>query len=245
MDLKRFFCDEQIIGRFVWLRGDEFYHAVKVTRHKVGYKLIVCNNTNIDYYCTVVEIGKDFLKAVVDATEKNPVESMFTLNLYIGNNKDLDVVVQKAVELGVSTITPFRSQHCNEKNVNFDRLDKIVLESSKQCGRAVLARINNQIDFAQVIEQIKGDSNYLFYEYERKNSVKNSDITRGSEINIIIGPEGGFSEEEIALALKNGIKTYTLGKRILRVATAVVASCVLINEKADDIYGETSENFDI
>lgn len=236
MDLKRFFCEENINDDVVILTGDEFYHAVKVTRHKIGYKLVVCDNLGYDYYCTVTEIGKNFLVAKIDQKAENPVESTFTLNLYIGNNKDLDTVVQKAVELGVKNVIPFTSQHCNVKNINRDRLEKIVTESSKQCGRAIKAVIYDQIDFAEVVKKVKNSNSYLFYEYENDNKVSDSVIDYKKEINIIIGPEGGFSEEEIAKAKGNGIKTYTLGKRILRVGTAVVAACVLINEKAD---GET------
>lgn len=233
MDLKRFFCDEKINGDTVVLTGDEFYHAVKVTRHKVGYKLVVSDNDGFDYLCTITEIGKDFLTAKIEEKTLNPVESDFTLNLYIGNNKDLDVVVQKAVELGVKTVIPFVSQHCNVKKINGERLDKIVTESSKQCGRAIKAIVREQIDFDKVVEETKNGNTYLFYEYESENKVADSKIDFDKGINVIIGPEGGFSEEEIKKVRENGIKTYTLGKRIMRVCTAVVASCVLVNEKAD------------
>ncbi len=235
MDLKRFFCDEKINGDIVKLSGDEFYHAVKVTRHKVGYKLILCDNGNYDYYATIKEINRDFLIAKIDKRVFNPVESDFKLNLYIGNNKDIDSVVQKAVEMGVNSITPFVSERCNVKEINYERLNKIVLESSKQCGRARLATINEQITFEEAVTQAKTGEVFLFYEFEDKNFVRDT-LIKSKEISIFIGTEGGFSEEEIAFAHKEGIKTYSLGKRIMRVATAVVSACALVNDKAEGSF---------
>ena len=88
MDLKRFFTDEEIIGDSIVLTGAEYYHAVKVTRHKIGYKIIVCNNTNKDYYCTITDISKSELTAKIDDVLINESEPDYNLSLYIGNNKD-------------------------------------------------------------------------------------------------------------------------------------------------------------
>ena len=234
MDLKRFFAEEKIEGDTVVLRGDEFYHAVKVTRHKVGYKLIVCDNGKFDYYATVTEIGKDYLTAHVDEVKENDVELPYKLTLYIGNNKDLDVVTQKAVEMGVTEIVPFVSQHCNIKTVAYDRLRKVISESAKQCGRSCLPVLREQMDFDEVLTDLTWSEVFAFYEYERENKVKDAKLVHGKDISIIIGCEGGFAVEEIEKMKERGITTYTLGKRIMRVATAVVAACALVNEKAEE-----------
>ena len=233
MDLKRFFSDVKIKGETASLSGEEFFHAVKVTRHKVGYKLIICDNSGKDFYATVSEIRSDSLIAKIDEVRINETESDFNVDLYIGNNKDLDVVVQKAVELGVKRIIPFTSDHCNVKTVNYDRLNKIILESSKQCGRSVLAEISNLISFNEIPEKVKNSQVFAFYEFEESNKIKNEKLNN-KNISIIVGCEGGFSNEEVNFLRNKGIKTFTLGKRILRVATAVVAACVLINDKAEN-----------
>lgn len=235
MDLKRFFCDEKITGDVAYLRGEEFYHAVKVTRHKVGFKLILCDDGDTDYYATIREINKDYLVAAIDERVPNPVESAFRLNLYIGNNKDLDTVVQKAVEMGVNSVTPFISERCNVKQVNYERLNKIVLESSKQCGRARLAAVKPQISFEKAVDEAANGDVFFFYEFEKENFVRDA-VIGGKDINVFIGPEGGFSEKETAYAHERGIRTYSLGKRIMRVATAVIAACALINDKADGSF---------
>jgi 16S rRNA (uracil1498-N3)-methyltransferase len=232
MDIKRFFSSDKICGDTVKLYGEEFYHAVKVTRHKVGYKIIVCDNTDKNYYATVTDIRDDCLTAKIDRVERNETESDFFLTLFIGNNKDLDTVVQKAVELGVGRIVPFTSQHCNENAINLQRLEKIVTESSKQCGRSRLAVVSELVSFDEALKEAKKMQTLAFYEFERGHKVKDSGLVKG-DVSVIIGCEGGFSLEEIDKIKDSGIETYTLGKRVLRVATAVVSACTLINEKMD------------
>ena len=234
MDLKRFFTDEPICDKKVVLTGDEFYHCCKVTRHKVGYKIILCDNGDMDYYATIREINKDSLTAEIYDSKTNDVESKIPLTLYIGNNKDIDDVVQKAVELGVMEIIPFVSQHCNVESIKKERLKKIVLESSKQCGRSRLAKIGDLVSFDEMLASAKNKQCFAFYEFERLNKVMNAPF-QAKETALIIGCEGGFSVEEIEKMRQAEISTYTLGKRILRVATAVVSAITLINEKMDEL----------
>lgn len=234
MDLKRFFIDK-IDGNVATLTGEEFFHAVKVTRHKVGFELILCDNSGNDYYATITAINKDNLVAKVDKTERNSTEIDSEINLFIGMNKDIDSVVQKAVELGITSVTPFYSQHTSiDKEVNTSRLEKIVLESSKQCGRAKLMKVNTPINF-QDITMINFDNTLFFYEYERISKVSDCAITITNPINIIIGSEGGFSIEEVALLASKGAQTLTLGKRILRVSTAVVSAISLVLQKIGEM----------
>lgn len=231
MDLKRFFTDT-IDEEYAYLSGDEFIHAVKVVRLKIGYKLIVCNNSGFDYYCTVKEIEHEKLTAKIDKKVANDTEIQKNITLYIGLNKDLDTVVQKAVELGVREIVPFTSQHCNVDKINYDRLNKIVLESSKQCGGAKLLKIGEVIKFED-IESIQKEI-YAFYEFERNNKI--SDLPKTStDIGVLIGCEGGFSQEEYQTMVKKGFHVLTLGKRILRVSTAVVSALTLVNEHIGEL----------
>lgn len=234
MDLKRFFIDK-IVDNVAILTGEEFYHAVKVTRHKVGFILILCDNSGIDYYATITAINKDNLVAHIDRKEVNQTEIDNKINLYIGINKDIDTVIQKAVELGVTSVTPFFSQHTSSENeINIVRLQKIVLESSKQCGRAKLMQINNPINFVTLVNII--DSNTLFfYEYERDKKVSACNIIESKPINIVIGGEGGFSVDEVSQVSTKEAQTLTLGKRILRVSTAVVSAITLVLQKIGEM----------
>lgn len=235
MDLKRFFTDEVYEkDGFVVLRDEEFSHAVKVTRHKVGYKLIVCNNSDFDYYCTVLAIERDRLVARIDEKEINDAETKTPVTLYIGINKDLDTAVQKAVELGVRRIVPFTSSHGNFDAVNGTRMEKIVLESAKQCGRSVLPTFCPVVSLQQAIDEAKDGDVYFFYEHERNNKVFDQPIGK-DKVGVFIGPEGGFSEEERDSFLRLGIRPVSLGKRILRVSTAVVSALTLVNLKTGEL----------
>lgn len=235
MDLKRFFTD--IVDEnesLAVLEGEEFFHAVKVTRHKVGYKLIINNNTEYDYYCTVSEINKDRLLARIDEKKKNETETSIPVTLYIGANKDLDTVVQKAVEMGVKRIVPFTSQHSNVDKINVARLNKIILESSKQCGRATLAAIDEITSIENALSVAKDTDIFFFYEFERNGKVADCKLSH-KEISVFIGPEGGYSAEERDMFCRSGANVLTLGKRILRVSTAVVAALSLTLEKIGEI----------
>lgn len=227
MDLKRFFVNGTIFGDKIILDGEEFYHAVKVTRHKVGYSIIVCNNSDVDYYAKITEINKDNLIAKIEKIEKNIAETSQNVTLYIGINKDIDTAVQKAVELGLKKIVPFTSQHGNNDTVNYDRLNKIILESSKQCGRSTLAVLEKTTTFNQAIIDAKNDNLLLFYEYEKENKVLNAKLNFDKPTSIFIGSEGGFSVEEIEFAKANSAIILSLGNRILRVSTAIVAAVTL------------------
>lgn len=235
MDLKRFFSDGiDYESKTAVLTGDEFYHAVKVTRHKIGYKLIICGDGIYDYYCTVEKITDDSLYAKIDSRELNETETRIPVTLYIGANKDLDTAVQKAVEMGASKIVPFTSAHCNTDKINVDRLNKIVLESSKQCGRARLAKVASLMTLKEALSVAKDTDIMFFYEFERTRKVVDCEFTH-REISIFIGCEGGFSVEESELFSTFGAKPITLGKRILRVSTAVVAAMALVNSATGEM----------
>lgn len=236
MDLKRFFSDNiDCEKKTAVLTGEEFYHAVKVTRHKKGFKLIVNGKGEFDYLCTVAEINSNELVAVIDKIISNPSETKNPLTLYVGVNKDLDTVVQKAVELGAQKIVPFTSAHSNIDKINRARLEKIVLESSKQCGRAFLAEISDLMTINEAIN-VSIDTNMLvFYEHERTNKVADCKVNEIKETSVFIGSEGGFSCSEIELFKANGANILTLGKRILRVSTAVCAALSLVLERLGEM----------
>ncbi len=233
MDLKRFFTFEKIKGDSVVIRGEEYYHAIKVTRLKEGYKLIICDNTDKDYYCMIERIFKDYFIAKIDEIKENDTaESGITL--YIGVCKELDTVVQKAVEMGAERIVPFRSQHSNIGDINTERLNKIIIESAKQCGRPRLTTLESLMSIEEAFNDAKNNGqNMLFYEFERDNKVGDNIKKTADCTGIFIGSEGGFSLKEIEIAKENGCKILTLGKRILRVQTAVVAALALCLQGLD------------
>ena len=229
MEIRRFFVSPDAIqGNDITIDGEEFRHAVKVLRHKVGYKIIVCDNSGKDYYATITEIGKDCLTARVDEIVANDTATKRTITLYqcISRGDRLDFSVQKAVELGVRRIVPVVSEFSTEKDVNLDRLRRIVSEAAKQCGLAILPEVSAPVGFDEAVA-VAGDSAIVFYEHEKDNVVT-AELVGEGDVSVFVGAEGGFSNREIELARANGAKTVSLGKRILRTETATVAGLVIV-----------------
>ena len=138
-----------------------------------------------------------------------------------------DLIVQKAVELGVQNIVFFNSDYVSEKKFNIDRLHKINVEACKQCGRSRLSKIYGLYTFDQMLQKLQGfDKVLVCYENEKINDIKNElKYFNGDNLAIIIGSEGGFSEREIDKCQSNGAVSVTLGNRIMRCETASIVVC--------------------
>jgi 16S rRNA (uracil1498-N3)-methyltransferase len=156
-----------------------------------------------------------------------------TLAQALGKGDKMDFIVEKAVELGVSSIVPFVSEHTvprlsSEKAVRRQaRWQKIALSASKQCGRTRVPEIHELTSFADLVRSpATGDLRVVFWEGESSCGIGQLKAERDQIASLIlaIGPEGGFSVQEIALALRHGFRTVHLGKRILRTETAALAA---------------------
>jgi|AGTN01.1.fsa_nt_gi RNA methyltransferase, RsmE family len=227
MDLKRFF-PFSVKGGEIILKGEEFYHAVKVTRHKVGYKFIAPFE-GIDYTAEITEIGKDFLNAKIVGQERNETEARAKIVLFQAACKELGFIAEKAVELGCSELVPYYSARTNIKEVNTERLNKISLSASKQCGRALVMKIGEPLNFSESLRYGKNFEEKIFcYEGCKAPLITESVSPSASSASLFIGPEGGFSPEEVEAAENSGYKIVSLGKRILRAETAAVAGLTLI-----------------
>ncbi len=235
MEIKRFFVSpSDIVNDVVTITGEEFYHLTTVLRHKVGYKIVVCCSDDYDYNATITEIKKDYAKAKIDSRIPNCCKPKTNINLYqaVIKNAKLDIVIQKAIELGVHSITLFFSKNTNETNINIDRLNKIAKEASKQCGRADLVKINGVLSFDEMLKDIKQYNNIVIpYEYEDENNFSNLNLENNGDFALIIGSEGGFDSVEVEKVKQLGGKSVTLGNRILRAETAsIVATSLLMYE---------------
>lgn len=227
MELRRFFVkNSDFDENIVTVSGEEFVHAVKVLRYKVGYKIILSTGDGWDYMAEIADVGKDYFKAKI--TSKTPNKGMPTHRVTLcqaslkgGKN---DFVAQKAVELGASEIVFFDSENVTEKRVQKDRLDKIALEAAKQCHRAAKPEIKVS-DFSKILELSKTAPTVAAYEDEEEVSlsVALEKLRNQKEIILVVGSEGGFTKKE-AEALKGaGAVLVSLGKRILRAETAAVS----------------------
>jgi 16S rRNA (uracil1498-N3)-methyltransferase len=145
----------------------------------------------------------------------------------------MDWVVEKATELGVHTVVPFVSSYTipklNERKMaqRSERWQKIALSAAKQCGRVRIPEIMALTEFRDLLEPLSRDAlRLLFWEKECEQGLSELKETRTTinEVIVMVGPEGGFSAHEAALALEQGFKPVRLGPRILRAETAALAA---------------------
>ena len=231
--MHRFFTDRNsICGDTVKISGDDAHHISKVLRLKEDDEIIVCDKEGTDYRCSIKLISKDEVEAWILKKETSSSEPPVKITLYQGVPKGdkLESVIQKCVELGAFKIVPVAMKRSvaiiKDKEKKQIRMQRIALEASKQCQRAVVPEVLQVLSFKEALAHARdNDLKLLPYEAENKNKLKDilKENKNSKTIAVFIGPEGGFDEEEILLAQKEGFKILTLGPRIMRTETAPLA----------------------
>ncbi len=229
---KEYFKDNPVI------EGDDARHISRSLRMRVGEKLTVCDTAGHDYLCEIKDIDELEVKLNILEETQNLTEPSVKVTLFqcMPKGDKLDTVVQKAVELGVNEIIPVISEHCVSRpdskaaKKKQERLQRISDEAAKQSGRGILPKVGETISFNACCERLKDfDKSIIFYELGG-DPLKNIVNDKSGSIAIVIGPEGGFSKEEVEKAIKVGAIAATLGARILRTETAPLAalSCIML-----------------
>lgn len=233
--MRRFFIEPtQITSLEATIVGPESRHIRKVLRMIPGDKISLFDGRGNIYLAKIEEITRDKIKTSILQKEKAAPEPPF-IHLGIGLLKGakMDLIVQKATELGVDTMLPFSSQHCatHEKKARLDRWERITFESCKQCGRAVPPVLKPLQDFNSLLK-IPGENDTKIIFWEKEETVNLHDIIPPlhavQSVFAIIGPEGGFSDKEIIQAQDAGFHAATLGKRTLRAETAAIAAMSIL-----------------
>ncbi len=221
--------DLKIENDIVEVVGQEVKH-INILRHNVK-DIIVIN----EYVCEILNIDKKKLvcKIIKKAEEKGVPNTKITLFQSLLKSDKMDYVIQKAVEIGISDIYPIESKNIvvkldtKDKIKKVERYNKISKEASKQCGRTDIVNVENIIKFNSEAEEILKKFDAVFFAYEAevkslKNAINNiKENGKDKNIAIIIGPEGGFSKEEVERFSKlPNMYTVSLGTRILRAETA-------------------------
>ena len=225
--MKKFFAKKS--GNTFIFEDEELSHF-NIVRCRIGEKILCFGENNIDYICEVEQIGKkNAIAKIVDQTinTKNPKVNITVFQGLVKGEK-ADLIVQKLTELGVSNLYFFESAYtiAKQNNNKIERLLKISYEACKQCGRSIPLNIYN-IKFNDIINKLKQYDIVLFAnEKDTFRSLK--DISNLKNIAIIIGSEGGFSDEEINILKNNNVVNFGLGSRILRTETACIATASIV-----------------
>ena len=227
---RRFFCENLQNATEVYLEGEEFLHAKTVLRVEEGSEIVLLDGSGKEYSAIVAKIEKHRLLAHITGviqSDKEPNEYIYLLCGALKGDKT-ELVVQKAVELGVSKIGIFNSEYCSAyMNQNkIERLNKVSHEAAKQCLRACAPEVVYFDNFSAALNSAENCKNKLFACEFLSNSRGNMLEITGSTA-IVVGSEGGFSEQEFELSEKLGFTGISLGKRILRAETAAISMCAL------------------
>lgn len=226
------------------ITGSEYKHIANVLRAKVGDKVVCFCGDKIDYTCEIIDITKTeiSLKIIEKSINLSEPEKNYTLFQALPKGDKIDLIVQKAVELGFNKVVPFTSKFTISKdNENKNqRLNKIALEAVKQCGRNVNFEVSYSVTFKQMLEKLKDFDIVLFaFEGERENEIKNVlnkvDKDKIKNVALIIGSEGGFDKDEAELIKENGGKILSLGNRILRAETASISVMGIVMYEFDEM----------
>ena len=239
--MPRFFTDN-ILEETAVISGDDAKHISKVLRAKVGEKVTVCDGQGTDYECEIAEISENIILNIIEK-KPNETEPKVKVNLFqaLPKSDKMEYIIQKAVELGVSEITPVLTARCisrpEESKIKkkVERWNTISQTAAKQSGRGVIPKVNNIVSFDEALKlATKSEVPIIFYEKggERLNDILSSGA---KSVSIFVGSEGGFEEKEIEKAKSVGIKTATLGKLILRCETAPVCALSIIMNITENI----------
>lgn len=225
--MPRFFTDN-IGDTTITIVGEDARHISRSLRCKIGESLTVCDGKGMDYTCQIKEICDDSVLLQIDSSQRSIAEPPVEIVLYqaIPKSDKLELIVQKAVELGASKIVPLVSEFCvsrpDDKSASkkADRLNKIAAEAAKQCGRAILPQVDTMLTYKQAVNQMKqSELAIMFYEHAT-DCLGKVLFQKPKSIAVLIGSEGGFSQSEVQYALDNGVSVCTMGPRILRCETA-------------------------
>ncbi len=229
--MARFFVPQDAIsdGK-IYIRGEDVTHITRVLRMREGDTFTVCDGASTEYSCKLSEADKKTVTAEILEKRECTVEPPCAVTLYQGIPKGakLDYIVQKCVEIGVTRIVPMTTARVvKEGSPKSERLSKIALEAAKQSGRGIVPKVGPSVSFAEAVEEAAGAELALIpYECEKERSLKA--VLRDKKprtVSVLIGPEGGFTEEEIQKARQAGLAVVTLGRRILRTETAGPVTC--------------------
>ena len=157
MKLKRYYYQgEMKIGQTILLEGEEYHHMVNVMRSSSGENIIVFNGDGNDYFCKIKTINKKFAEIFVEKCNKNPNTPNIKVTLYqaVCKGEKLSLITQKITELGATDMVVFYSKFTDikDKTNKLDKLDRVSISASKQCGRSDLLNIKGVIDFKQIID---------------------------------------------------------------------------------------------
>lgn len=228
---------------------DDFKHASKALRIEPGENIELCDDNGMEHICEVLSLEDGVVECKVLGSEMNKRESALDITLFQGMPKGdkLELIIQKTTELGILNVVPVQMKRSvvkwkDDKSAakKLERWNKIAFEAAKQSKRGRIPTVDSPLTVKQLKDQLEQyDLVILPYENEEAQGIGKviTSVQDIKKIGIIIGPEGGFSEEEVQMLSEGGAKSVKLGPRILRTETAGVVTVALVQYALGDLGG--------
>lgn len=222
-------ADELNVGQEIDLQESNAHYVRTVLRLKREQALTLFNGLGGEYLCSLLEVSRKKVRVLIEEEVDRTVESPLNIALGLGISRGdrMDWSVQKAVELGVTSMTPLITERCvvkfkdGKKEQRYQHWKKIVQHATEQCGRTILPELNDIVEFQGWLNQQNGLRIFLdpFAEMTLIQQVPEE-----QKVTLLTGPEGGFSSMERELAITAGFVPVRLGARVLRTETATLAA---------------------
>jgi len=228
MRTHRFFIEQEILdsGEVKVADKDLIHQWQKVFRLKTGDRVILFDGTGFDYVSEFVSLNRNevILKVIEKKLNQNIPKKEIHLFQSIIKKDKFEWVLEKGTELGVSYFYPTISERSEKKNINFERAGKIIKEASEQSWRGSLPRIEESANLKDVL-----DNNFVSIAFHPSgDKFDEKDFEKEKILGIFIGPEGGWSDKELELFKKKGVKILSIGQQILKAETAAIAISSLL-----------------
>lgn len=227
---------DQLAEKEVFISGGDVNHIKNVLRLEVGDWIVACDGNGTDYVSRIQSICSDEVVASIEKVQPTGTELPVRITLFQGMPKKdkLELIIQKAVELGACEIVPVMTKRTvvklsEEKKINkrLERWQSIAYAAAKQCDRGIIPTVHKPVSYEEALAMADQlDYNVIPYELQTGMEEARKIVDQACKqrsLGIFIGPEGGFEPEEVERAITRNIHPMTLGKRILRTETAGMA----------------------
>ena len=238
-----FVNEEPLDGKFI-ISGQDAHHLTKVVRLRLGERIRVSVAGGDNYICQVSDyLDKDLEVTVVEKVPSTELPNKIYLFQAIPKGDRMETIIEKCVELGAYEIIPVEMKNCivkldnKKKKSKVERYQAIAKSAAEQSKRSIIPNVHAVMSFKEAFEYAK-TLDVLLLSYESKNGMQDTfdmleDLRAGQSIGVFIGPEGGFSSDEIEL-VEDSVKLISLGHRILRTDTAAICSLSMLMLKCEE-----------